>query len=144
MQASLNGSMQDVAGNVYEIGERLDVAAWSKVLTPAQQVGAFLFPKLATGRPPASGSASGPAEPIVGPDDGTPDTARWYARDGARMGATMLAELHQTERIQTRCAFCATLVPVRHYSVARANRTCRPWSSLIGWEKARFRSSSLA
>jgi len=29
--------MQDVAGNVYEIGERLDVAAWSKVLTAAQQ-----------------------------------------------------------------------------------------------------------
>jgi len=37
VQASLNGSMHDVAGNVYEIGERLDVAAWSKVLTAAQQ-----------------------------------------------------------------------------------------------------------
>jgi hypothetical protein len=54
----------------------------------------------------ASGSASGPAEPIVPPDDGTAETARCYAREGARLGATMLNELHQTERIQTRCGFC--------------------------------------
>jgi hypothetical protein len=39
-------------------------------------------------------------------DDGTVDAARWYAEEGARLGATMLQELHQAERIQTRCAFC--------------------------------------
>jgi hypothetical protein len=54
----------------------------------------------------ASGSASGPAKPLVPPDDGTVDAARWYAREGARLGATMLDERHQAERIQTRCAFC--------------------------------------
>jgi hypothetical protein len=51
--------------------------------------------------------ADPPEKPlVVPPDDGTIDTARWYAREGARLGPTMLAELHQTERIQTRCAYC--------------------------------------
>jgi hypothetical protein len=44
--------------------------------------------------------------PLVPPDDRTVDTARWYAREGARLGPTKLQERHQTERIQTRCAFC--------------------------------------
>jgi hypothetical protein len=46
--------------------------------------------------------------PLVSPDDGTVDTARWYASEGARLGATMLAELHQTERIRVRMAKTAT------------------------------------
>jgi hypothetical protein len=51
--------------------------------------------------------ADPPEKPVVvPPDDGSADTARWYALEGARWGATELAEMHQTERIQTRCSLC--------------------------------------
>jgi hypothetical protein len=44
---------------------------------------------------------------LVPPDDGSASNAEWYAKEGARSGATVLWALHETEHMKTTCGLCA-------------------------------------